>query len=115
LTDLLQFASVVGLFAAIIIILVLTFVKTSQDERARRAGLAVKDERTHRVEGQAALYAWVVAVEFTAGFILVLYVGSLFQGFPAIGATPALEASLLVSVASFLLLRWYLDRRESIQ
>ena len=115
MTDLLQLASVVGLFAAIIIIVVLTFVNFSRDTRAKKAGLAVEDERTKRVQGQAALYAWVVGVEFTTGFVLVLYVGSLFQGFPAFSAMLALMASLLVSVASFLLLRWYLERRETLQ
>lgn len=54
-------------------------------------------------------------MEFTAGFVLVLLVGSQFLWFPAIGAMLALDASLLVSVASFLLLRWYLDRKEVSQ
>jgi hypothetical protein len=115
LTDLLQLVSVIGLFVAIIIIVVLTFVRFSSDTRAKKAGLAVNDERTRRVQGQAALYAWVVGVEFTTGFVLVLYVGSLFQGFPVISAMLALTASLLVSVASFLLLRWYLERREALR
>lgn len=115
MTDLLQLVSVIGLFVAIIIIVVLTFVKFSSDTRAKKAGLAVNDERTRRVQGQAALYAWVVGVEFTTGFVLVLYVGSLFQGFPVISAMLALTASLLVSVGSFLLLRWYLERREALR
>lgn len=112
MTDFLQLASAVGLIAAITIIVVLTVIKTSQDLRAKKAGLRAGDERTRRVEGQAALYAWVVGVEFTAGFVLVLLVGSQFLWFPAIGPMLALEASLLVSVASFLLLRWYLNRKE---
>ena len=115
LTDLLELASAVGLIAAVTIIVVLTVVKTSQDMRAKKAGLKVNDERTRRVQGQAALYAWVVGVEFTAGFVLVLLVGSQFLWFPAISAMLALDASLLVSVASFLLLRWYLDRKEVFQ
>jgi len=112
LTDLLELASAVGLIAAIAIIIVLTAVKTSQDVKAKKGGLKVSDERTRRVQGQAALYAWVVGVEFTTGFVLVLLVGSQFLWFPAINAMLALAASLLVSVASFLFLRWHLDRRE---
>ena len=115
LTDFLQLASAVGLIAAITIIVVLTIVKTSQDLRAKKAGLKVSDERTRRVEGRAALYAWVVGVEFTTGFILVLLIGSQFLWFPAPSAMLALAASLLVSVASFLLLRWYLNRKEVFQ
>jgi len=115
LTDFLQLASAVGLIAAITIIVVLTVVKTSQDLRAKKAGLKVSDERTRRVEGRAALYAWVVGVEFTAGFILALLVGSQFLWFPVPSAMLALAASLLVSVASFLLLRWYLNRKEVFQ
>jgi uncharacterized membrane protein len=80
-----------------------------------KAGFKVSDERTRRVQGQAALYAWVVSVEFTMGFVLVLFAGSQFPWFPAISAMLALEATLLVSIASFLLLRWYLDRKEGIQ
>ena len=115
MTDLLQAASAVGLFAAIAIIVVLTYVKLFQDMRAKKAGLKVSDERTKRVQGQAALYAWVVSVEFTTGLILVLFVGSQFLWFPAISAMLALEASLLVSLASFLLLRWHLDRMATNQ
>ena len=112
MTDILQLASVVGLFAAITIIVVLTFLKTAQDMRAKKAGFKVEDERTRQVKGQAALYAWVVGVEFTTGFVLVLLVGSQFPWFPSISAMLALEASLLVSMASFLLLQWFLNQRE---
>ena len=115
MTGLLQAASAVGLLAAIAIIVVLTYVKLIQDMKAKKAGLRVSDERTGRVQGRAALYAWVVSVEFTTGLILVIFVGSQFAWFPAISAVLALEASLLVSMASFLLLRWYLDRKASIQ
>jgi hypothetical protein len=115
LTDFLQLASAVGLIAAIAIIVGLTYVKMWQDMKAKKAGLKVSDERTRRAQGQAALYAWVVTVEFTTGFILVLLVGSQFLWFPTISAMLALEASLLVSMASFLLLRWHLDRKESFQ
>ena len=113
--DYLQLASAVGLIAAISVIVILTYVKIFQDMRAKKAGLKVSDERTSRVQGQAALYIWVGSVEFITGFILVLLIGSQFLWFPSISAMLALEASLLVSMASFLLLRWYLDRKASIQ
>ena len=103
------------MLAAITIIVVLTVVKTAQDIGAKKAGLKVDDERTRHVRGQAALYAWVLGVEFTMGFVLVLLVGSQFSSFPSISAMLALEASLLVSIASFLLLQWYLNRREAFQ
>ena len=115
MTDILQLASAVGLLVAITIIVVLTLFKTAQDLRARKAGFKVDDERTRQVRGQAALYAWVVGVEFTTGFVLVLLVGSQFSWFPSISAMLALEASLLVSMASFLLLQWYLNRRETFR
>ena len=115
MTDLFQLASVVGLVGAITIIVVLTVVKTAQDMGAKIAGLKVDDERTRQVKGQAALYAWVLGVEFTAGFVLVLLVGPQFPWFPSISAMLALEASLLVSMASFLLLQWYLNRRETFR
>lgn len=115
MTDILQLASVVGLFAAITIIVVLSLIKFVQDIRVEKAGLKVDDERTRQVRRQAALYAWVVGVEFTTGFVLVLFVGSQFSWFPSISAMLALEASLLVSMASFLLLQWYLNRREAFR
>jgi len=114
-TDILQLVSVVGLLAAVTIIVVLTIVNTVRDMRAKNAGLKVDDERTRQLKGQAALYAWVVGVEFTTVFVLVLFVGSQFSWFPSISAMLALEASLLVSIASFLLLQWYLNRRESFR
>ena len=115
MTDILQLASVVGLFAAIAIIVVLSVVLAARDMRAKMEGLTVNDERTRQVKGQAALYAWVLGVEFTTGFVLVLLVGSQFTWFPSISAMLALEASLLVSVASFLLLQWGLSRREALR
>ena len=115
MTELLQAVAALGLLAAIGIIFALTMAKASQDMKAQKAGLRVGDERTRRIQGQAGYYAWVVSVEFTAGFVLVLFVGTQFLSFPAISAMLALESSLLVSLASFLLLRWYLDRKESFQ
>jgi|GEM_PF-629991 len=115
LIDLLQLASAVGLLASITIIVVLSTWMEWQDMKARKSGLKVRDERTRRVQGQAALYAWVVGLEFTAGLILVILVGSQFPWFPAFSAMLALEASLLVSAASFLALRWYLNRKEDFQ
>ena len=115
MADLLQAAAAIGLFAAVGIIFVLTMVKASQDIKAQKAGLKVADERTRRIQGQAGYYAWVVSLEFTTSFVLVLLVGTQFLGFPAASAIFALMACLLVSVASFLLLRWYLDRKESFQ
>ena len=112
MTELLQAASTIGLFVAIIIIVVLSLSWFARDVRATGAGLKVDDERTRQVKGRAALYAWVVGVEFITGFVLVILVGSQFPWFPSISATNALVASLLVSVASFLLLQWYLNRRE---
>jgi len=115
LTDLLQLASAAGLLTGITIIVVLSIWKEWQDMKARKSGLKVGDERTRRVQGQAALYAWVVGQEFTVVLILVLLVGSQFPSFTAFSAMLALQASLLVSVASFLALRWYLNRKEDIR
>lgn len=83
--------------------------------KAKKSGLKITDERTRRVQGQAALYSWVVGLEFTAGLILVLLFGSQYPWFPAVSAMLALSASLLVSAASFFVLRWYLSRKEYSQ
>lgn len=112
MSDLLQLAAGLGLTATITIIVVLTALKTWQDLKAKKAGLRVNDERTQWAKGQAALYAWLVGLEFTTALVLAILFGSQFPWFPSISAMLALEASLLVSTASFLLFRWYLDRKE---
>ena len=115
LIDLLQLASAAGLLASITIIVVLSIWEFWRDMKAKKSGLKITDERTRRVQGQAALYSWVVGLEFTAGLILVLLFGSQYPWFPAVSAMLALSASLLVSAASFFVLRWYLSRKEYSQ
>lgn len=78
----------------------------------RKSSLPVTDERTRKVNGQAAYFALFVGLYFTLGLIWVIFLGPKLLGLPEIEAEPALIASLLVSSISFFVFRWYLRRKE---
>ncbi len=82
--------------------------------RARRewkSGFPRSDERTSRITGKAAFYSLYIGLFFMVVVLLTLLVGREFFGFPDLDAMPALNASILVFSISFLVLRWYFNRK----
>jgi Co/Zn/Cd efflux system component len=79
--------------------------------RDRKSGFPRADERTSRINGKAAFYSLYIGLYFMIAVLLTLLVGQEFFGFPELDAMPALNASILVFATSFLLLRYYFNRK----
>jgi len=79
--------------------------------RERKSGFPRSDERTSRITGKAAFYSLYIGLYFMIAVLIVLLVGKEFFGFPDLDAMPALNSSILVFSVSFLVLRWYFNRK----
>ena len=79
--------------------------------REWKSGFPRSDERTSRINGKAAFYSLYVGLYFMVAVLLTLMVGKEFFGFPDLDAYPVLNASILVFSISFLVLRWYFNRK----
>ena len=79
--------------------------------RERKSGFPRSDERTQRITGKAAFYSLYTGLYFMVAVLLTLLVGKEFFGFPDLEAMPALNSSIIVFSVSFLVLRWYFNRK----
>ena len=79
--------------------------------REWKSGFPRSDERTSRITGKAAFYSLYIGMFFMIAVNLSLIVGQELFEFPDLDAMPALNASVLVFSLSFLVLRWYFDRK----
>ena len=91
-----------------IVIGVIAFWKA---RREWKSGFPRSDERTSRINGKAAFYSLYVGLYFMIAVLLILIVGKEFFEFPDLDAYPVLNASILVFSISFLVLRWYFNRK----
>ena len=82
--------------------------------RERKAGFPRSDEITSKITGKAAFYSLYIGLFFMIAILLTLVVGKEFFQFPDLDAMPALNASLLVFSLSFLVLRWYFNRKGDL-
>ena len=82
--------------------------------RERKAGFPRSAERTSKITGKAAFYSLYIGLFFMIAILLTLVVGKEFFQFPDLDAMPALNASLLVFSLSFLVLRWYFNRKGDL-
>lgn len=98
-----------GILILIVLIGVLVLWKTL---REKKSGFPLSDERTQHLNGKAAYYAMFMCQYFIVAYLLVNIVGREFFGMPEIEAGYPMIAALLVSSVSFLVIRWYLDRKE---
>ena len=80
----------------------------------KKSGFPTQDERTLKTTGIAATYALYVGLYFMIALLLILIVGQEFFHLPDFGAGPALIASVLAFSLAFLVLRWYLVRKEDL-
>ena len=98
-----------GILALIILIGVFALSKTLKD---KKSGFPASDERTQHLNGKAAYYAMFMCQYFIVAYLLVNIAGREFFGMSEIEAGYPMIAALLVSSVSFLVLRWYFDRKE---
>ncbi len=79
--------------------------------RVRKSGYPRKDERTQRITGKAAFYSLYIGLYFMIAILLILVVDKEFFGLSGLDVMPAMNASILVFSVSFLVLRWYFNRK----
>jgi UDP-N-acetylmuramyl pentapeptide phosphotransferase/UDP-N-acetylglucosamine-1-phosphate transferase len=95
---------------AVIIILLAIFViwKTQKD---RKAGYPMKDERTSKIQGKAALGTYYITVTFMISILIWNIVGNEFLNLPELETGWTVIAIMLVSGISFALLSWYYAKK----
>ncbi len=108
MTDLTWLIASAGILALILLLGVVVLWRTV---RERRSGFPRADERTQKLNGQAAYYAMFMCQYFIIAYLLVTIVLTESVGMPAIEAGYPMIAALLVSAVSFLVLRRYFDAK----
>lgn len=98
----------VGIVALIVLIGVLLVWRMVKD---RRSGYPSQDERTRRITGKAATYSLYIGLYFMITLLLILITGRELLGYYLFNAGDALVASVLVQSVTWLVLRWYFERK----
>ncbi|UCH36908.1 MAG: DUF2178 domain-containing protein [Candidatus Bathyarchaeota archaeon] len=98
----------IGILATIVLVGVFAIWRMLRD---RRSGFPLKDERTQRVTGTAATYAFYIGSYFMIALMLVNLLNLEFLGTPILDTGYALVVSILVNSLTFLGLRMYFDRK----
>jgi len=80
-------------------------------QQETKAGYPAKDERTKLLEGRAGYYTSFVSLYFMLALLWYNFLGVDLFGLPALNASQALIASLLVNALLFAGLRWYFLRK----
>ena len=106
--DLLWSIVSVGIVAMIVLIGVLLVWRIIKD---RRSGYPSQDERTRRITGKAATYSLYIGLYFMLALAFVFIVGRELLGYYLFNAGDALVASVLVQSVTWLVFRWYFERK----
>jgi hypothetical protein len=92
----------------IVTVFILLILYLWRINRQKKAGLAVKDERTALVMGKAAQIAIMASLYFTLGLLYYVFLANHFNfGLPAIETEWVLIISLLFTTGMFTLLCLY--------
>jgi len=108
MTDFLWSLVSIGIFATIFLIGVYAIWKILKE---KRLGFPAKDERTKKITGIAATYAFYIGLYFMAALLLTNILNIELLGVPLIDAGDALIASILVNSLTFLIVHWYFNRK----
>ena len=95
---------------AVLVLLVGVFVlwKLSKD---KKSGYPIKDERTIKITGKAAIGTYYISLAFMVSLALFIIFGTEFLALPELDAGWAIIAIMLVSGISNALLSWYYSRK----
>jgi uncharacterized Tic20 family protein len=98
----------VGILATTVLIGVLIFWKMLKD---KRSGFPLKDERTQKITGIAATYAFYIGSYFMIVLMGVNLLNQEFTGAPLLETGYALVISILVQNLAFICIQAYLNRK----
>ena len=77
----------------------------------RRSGFPARDERTQKITGTAATYAFYIGSYFMVALMLVNLLNLEFIGVPLLETGYALVLAILVQTLTFLGIQTYLNRK----
>jgi magnesium-transporting ATPase (P-type) len=104
------FLPIIATLIVVIFFIVLWYMWKINKEK--KAGFAVKDERTALVRGKAALIALMASLYLTLGLLYYVFLANHFNlGLPAIETEWVLIISLLFTSGAFALLLLYFGRK----
>jgi uncharacterized membrane protein len=82
--------------------------------KERRSGFPLKDERTQKITGTAAYYAFYIGTYFMLALMLVNLLNEVFIDVPLLETGYALVISVLVQSLAFLGIQTYLSRKGDL-
>ena len=95
---------------AVLVLLVGVFVLWEL-HKDRKLGYPIKDERTIKITGKAALGTYYISLAFMISLLLFIIFGKEFLALPELDAGWAIIAIMLISAISNALLSWYYSRK----
>jgi uncharacterized membrane protein len=101
-----------GILTTIVLIGVYVIWKIQKE---LRSGFPLKDERTQKVSGNAAYYAFHIGSYFMIAMMLANILSREFRGLYLLDGWYALIISIIVQSLMYLGFRLYFDRKEDLQ
>lgn len=98
---------------AVLVLLIGVFVLW-KIHRDKKSGYPIKDERTTKISGKAAIGTYYINVAFMVSLLLFLIFGTEFLALPELEAGWAIIAIMLVNGISYGLLSWYYSRKGDL-
>jgi len=98
---------------AVIIILLAIFV-IWMVQKNKKAGYPMKDERTSKIQGKAALGTYYITLAFMISVLILNIVGKEFLSLPELEMGWTVIAIMLVMGFSFALLSWYYAKKGEL-
>ncbi len=108
MTDLLWSVMSIVILATIVLVGILVIWRKLED---RKSGFPAQDERTKKITGKAATYAFFIGSYFMIALMAANLINLEFTGSPLLDAGYALVISILVQSLTFLGLRLYFNRK----
>ena len=111
MNELLWSLASVGILAIIVLIGVLAIWKILKE---KRLGFPNKDERTQKITGIAATYAFYTGSYFMLALMFTNILSTELLGASILDTGYAIISSILVSNLTFLIVRWHFNRKGDI-
>jgi uncharacterized membrane protein len=83
-------------------------------QKDRKSGYPIKDERTMKISGKAAIGTYYISLAFMISLALFIIFGTEFLALPELDAGWAIIAIMLVNGISYGLLSWYYSRKGDL-
>jgi len=83
-------------------------------QKDKRAGYPIKDERTSKIQGKAALGTYYINLSFMISILVWTIVGNEFLSLSDLETGWTVIALMLVSGISFALLSWYYAKKGEL-